>query len=151
MINREDNIYLSSLKKNYQQERDELYDTKIKPVTVKEMTEVIDDKYSIFYDNINEKFDELKNRRDFLDYFRYKYGTYTKDYFADEKVKSAIYKEEKRSKSIIIINKNIKVKLEKKDIPMFIEKHIKIYHPNEDEKKMKNLRSVIKMINQYNL
>ena len=116
MINREDNIYLSSLKKNYQQERDELYDTKIKPVTVKEMTEVIDDKYSIFYDNINEKFDELKNRRDFLDYFRYKYGTYTKDYFAD-----------------------------------FSLKHIKIYHPNEDEKKMKNLRSVIKMINQYNL
>ena len=62
------------------------------------MIEVIDNNYSIFYDNIYEKFDELKNRRDFIDYFRYKYGNYTKNYFADEKVKSAIYKEEKKSK-----------------------------------------------------
>ena len=60
------------------------------------MIEVIDNNYSIFYDNIYEKFEELKNRRDFIDYFRYKYGNYTKNYFEDKKFNSIFYKKEKK-------------------------------------------------------
>ena len=72
---------------------------KVKPQTVKEMKDVIDEKYAIRYDVINERFDDLKNHRTFIDYFKYKYEKYDKKYFADEKVKNIIINEDKRIKN----------------------------------------------------
>lgn len=137
------------LKKKYQQDRDELFNLKVKPQTVKEMTEIVDDSFAYRIDQINEKFDNLKNHRAYLDYFRYKYEYYKEDYFADEKVIQAFrndLKKQKKSKS----TEKPRPALTKENMTDFIKRHIKLIH-NNDGKDLKSLRILLNWLDDYHL
>ena len=99
MISRADGIHLSSMKKRYQQDKDELYNTVKKPLFENKILEVIEENYAHRLEVINEKFDSLKSQLCYMDYFKYKYDTYGKDYFADEKAKMIIINDKNRLNS----------------------------------------------------
>lgn len=118
MISRADGIHISSMKKKYQQDKDELYNQVKKPLFENKILEVIEENYAHRLEVINEKFDSLKNQLSYLDYFKYKYDSYSKDFFADDKAKRIILNDNKK----ILKKEKPKIDFYKNGMASFINK-----------------------------